>query len=60
MGVYSTVDITRGKAIELLLEATHGNLSDAALEAFMDVLLEPRLLNVCIVSNDQPNSDDLI
>lgn len=60
MGVYSTIDITRGKALELLLEATHGELSDAALMAFMDVLLEPRLMNVCIVGNDRPNSDDLV
>lgn len=57
MGVYSTIDITRAKATELLLEKICGELDDGVLESFMDTLLEPKLYNCRIVPNDWPNED---
>lgn len=60
MGIYSTINVTRAKATELLLREIHGDLSDSVLEQFMDTLLEPQLYNCRIVGNTEDNEDYLV
>jgi hypothetical protein len=60
MGVYTTLNITRKKAKELLVAKLLGDISDETLENFMDKLLEPRLYNAIIVNDDAENNDDCV
>jgi len=61
MGVYSTLNITRQKALETWIAETAGIPSNKELESFMDDYLEPRLYNCRIVADgDDYNNDDEI
>lgn len=68
MSIYSTLSITRGKAVETvvarlemeLARANDGLMSDEELTAALDLYLEPQLNNVRIVSDGEPNDDDRV
>ena len=61
MGVYSTLYITRKKALEIWVVEQLTLPSDEELERFMDDYLEPRLFNCRIVADgDDYNDDDEI
>lgn len=68
MGIYSTLSITRSKAVETvvarlelaLARANAGLMSDEELIEVLDRYLEPQLNNVRIVDNDEPNEDDRV
>lgn len=60
MSAYSTVNITRSKARDVLLHSLVGEVPDNALESFIDTLLEPRLFNCRIVDDNAENEDDLL
>ncbi len=60
MSAFSTLNITRGKAVQVLLDKIAAGLSDEELAAFLDRELEPRLYNVRIVSDDEPNDDEVV
>lgn len=59
MSAYTTIDITRGKALELYVKHHLGEVSDSNLESFMDELMQPALYRCSVVNNDQPNYDYL-
>lgn len=58
MSKYSTLRITRKKAIEVMIEKLLGDISDDELEAFMDCVLEPQLYNARIVDDSHSDNDD--
>lgn len=60
MSAYSTLNITRGKATQALLEHIAKGLPDQELAQFLDRLLEPRLYNARIVADDEPNDDEVL
>jgi hypothetical protein len=53
MSPYSTIRITRSKAIEEILKVR----DDSMLARMMDAILEHRLYNVQIVNDDEDNDD---
>jgi hypothetical protein len=55
MSPYSTIRITRAKAIEEIIKVRE----DCILARMMDVILESRLYNVQIV-DDNDDNDDII
>lgn len=55
MSAYTTLYITRSRAIE---EIFARQFSDDQLASFMDTLLEPRLYNCIIVSDDEETNDN--
>jgi hypothetical protein len=55
MSPYSTIKITRSKAIEEIMKVR----DDTLLARMMDVILESRLYNVEIV-DDNDNNDDIV
>jgi len=57
MGVFSTLNITRSKAMRFVF-AQMENVSDDDLGELMDVFLQPHLYNCTIVSNDDENNND--
>lgn len=59
MGAYSTLNITRSKAITLYLEKL-GGISDEELEEFVDKILEDKLYNCNIVPDHCEENDDHI
>lgn len=66
MGVYSTLHITRSKALELVSEQLEqalarvrtGQCSDDELVRHLDTVLEPHLNNASIVDDDAERNDD--
>ena len=59
MGAYSTIRITRAKAMQMLYYALHkGTVTDDMLGKFMDEILEPRLYNCSIVPSGAENDED--
>ena len=61
MGAYSTLNITRSKALELWTLDRLKPPTTADLEIFMDGYLESRLYNCRIVADgDEYNNDDEI
>lgn len=60
MSAYSTINITRGKAMKTWLEKFANGLSDEELERFMDEELDSRLYNCRIVPDHCENDDNLI
>jgi hypothetical protein len=69
VGIYSTLSITRGKAVETvvarlelaLARANAGLMSDSELTEALDSYLEPQLNNVRIVNDDsEPNDDERV
>lgn len=60
MSAYTTINITRQKAMQTWLEKFTSGLSDDDLERFMDELLDDRLYNCNIVQDHCDNDDHLI
>ena len=61
MGAYSTLNITRKKALEIWIANITADPTTEELERFMDNYLEPRLYNCRIVADsDEYNNDDEI
>lgn len=68
MSIYSTLDITRSKAIEIvvthlelaLARAKDGLMSDDELTKVLDAYLEPHLNNARIADDNEQNDDDRI
>jgi rfaE bifunctional protein nucleotidyltransferase chain/domain len=61
MGAHTTLNITRSKAKELLVQKILGEISDEELGDFMDDLLYDRLYNANIVPDHfEENDDDMI
>lgn len=60
MSAYSTVNITRSKAVETMIRQISSSVSDKTLEDFMDNFLRIRLYNVRVVPDDYENDDDVI
>lgn len=60
MSAYSTLYITRQKAINIILNKLMGGISDEELKELMNKELEHRLYRVCIVSDNSENDDDKI
>lgn len=66
MGVYSTLLVTRSKAIETvaaqlemeLARVRAGELPDEELARHLDTYLEPQLNNASIVPDDAERNDD--
>jgi hypothetical protein len=59
MGIYSTLNITRGKAKQIMADELLGDISDDKLERFMDAYLESQLYNCRIVADgDEYNNDE--
>ena len=61
MSVYTTLNITRQKAITLLVQHLLGDIADDELEQWLDIYLEPRLYNTWIVPDGtEINDDDVV
>lgn len=60
MSAYTTIKITRSKALRTMLEHLMLAPSDSELEDFMDSLLRERLYNVQIVADDCDNDDGIV
>lgn len=60
MSAYTTLHITRAKAVEVVLSLLLENLPDEELVRMVDGVLEPRLYNVRIVTPDAQNDDHLL
>jgi len=59
MGAYSTLNITRSRALQIVTERLMDGVDDNFLERAMDKILEPRLYNCRIVADgDEYNNDD--
>lgn len=60
MSAYTTLRITRGKALEIMIRRIAGAPTNEKLETFLRHELEDRLLDVRIVSDDEENDDACI
>lgn len=60
MSAYTTLSITRKKAIETVMAKLLGGITDEELKQFMNNELEPRLYNTRIVSDDAENDDEYV
>jgi len=60
MSAYTTLRVTRKKAIETVMAKLLGGMTDQELEDFMDKELEPRLFNARIVPDDSENDDEYV
>ena len=59
MGAYSTLRITRARAMQALYDALHnGTVTDEMLGKFMSEILEPRLFNCTVVPTGTADNDD--
>ena len=58
MGAYSSLRITRSKALQVFLEHMLGEIPDKVLEQHLDLILEPRLYNAVIVPDGYEDNDD--
>lgn len=58
MSAYTTLRITRTRAIHELISKLAGGITDKQLEAFLDELLEPRLYNACVVPDAETDNDN--
>ena len=58
MSAYTTLYVTRGKAMEIFMRGREPLISDLSLEIHMDDLLDERLYNCIIVDDDYEGSDD--
>ena len=58
MSAYTTLHITRSKAMEIFMRGREPLISDLSLEIHMDDLLDERLYNCIIVDDDYEGSDD--
>ncbi len=58
MSAYTTLHITRTKALDYIIDHLRIPISDTQLEDWLDVLLKERLYNVIIVPNTDLNNDD--
>lgn len=59
MSAYTTINITRSKALQLIIEKM-GGISDEELEEFIDKILEDKLYNCNIVPDHCDNDDCLL
>lgn len=59
MSAYSTLHITRSKAKAFIFDKVN-NMSDTELEEILDRILEHRLYNTLIVSDDAQDPDDCV
>lgn len=61
MFAFSTLNITRARAIELILERiASGAISDVELEAYLDGCLHQHLHNAKVVPGPQSNDDRVL
>ena len=60
MSAYTTLRITRKKAIETVMAKLLDGMTDGELEQFMDKELEPRLYNARIVDDEAENDDEYV
>jgi len=60
MSAYSSLRITRTKAVTELVARILGDVDNKLLEDFMDTVLEPRLYNAVIVADGEPNDDEVV
>ena len=60
MSAYTTLRVTRKKAIEIVMAKLLDGMTDQELEDFMDKELEPRLYNARIVADDSENDDEYV
>lgn len=58
MSAYSTLNITRSRAIQIVLSKVLGGISDEELEQMMDEILESRLYTCNIVPDHYEDNDD--
>lgn len=58
MSAYTTLNITRSKAIAFYIEQMLGGIPDRELERVLDIHLEPGLYNVRIVPDSWESNDD--
>lgn len=58
MSAYSTLRITRYRAVVYLINAIGASVTDEQLGDMMDVILRDRLYNCRIVANDEPSDED--
>lgn len=59
MSAYTTLYITRSKALQLYLEK-YSAITNKELEGFLDNLLEPRLYNAIVVEDGMANDDNVV
>lgn len=60
MSAYTTLYITRKKALEIFYKETTNVPTDEKLESFMDNYLKSRLHDCIITADNGPNDDDCI
>lgn len=60
MSAYTTLRVTRKKAIETVMAKLLGGMTDGELEQLMDTELEPRLYNARIVADEAENDDEYV
>ena len=60
MSAFSTIRISRSRAIQEIMREAAMGYTDDQLGAFMDAMLKDRLYNVFIVPDGAPNDDELI
>ena len=60
MSAYTTLRITRKKAIETVMGKLLGGMTDSELEQFLDKELDPRLYNARIVADEAENDDEYV
>jgi hypothetical protein len=60
MSAYTSLRVTRSKAVQELVKRLLQDANDKRLEEFMDNLLAPRLYNAVIVPDGAPNDDELV
>lgn len=58
MSAYTTLRITRSRALQQLMSKLAGDITDKQLEAFLDELLEPRLYNAWVVPDSETDNDN--
>jgi len=58
MSAYSSLQITRSKALRVLVEHLLGEIPDTVLEQHLDQVLAPRLYNAVIVPDGYEGNDD--
>lgn len=60
MGAHSTLRITRSRAKEEIIKHLLKDVSDSALEDFLDKILDHRLYNAVIVDDYCQENDDCV
>lgn len=58
MGAYSTLRITRSKALKIVIDKLLGGISNGELEDYLDKVLANNLYNCVIVPDHCEDNDD--